>query len=508
MNDNQPFLPLRSGLVLAVTLLAFLASWLSFNAGSGLDLFGDEAQYWVWAQQPAFGYYSKPPMVAWAIALTTSVCGNGEFCVRLGSPLAWLLTGLGTFLLGRRLFCAPAFSDAPDSCRNTPLLATLLLLSVPAVTLSASLITTDPFLVMFWVWALLSFTFAITTNRWGHWLATGALAGLGMLSKFNFAFFLPSALLFCALSPAYRHHLKNPRAYAAAALAGVIFSPNILWNAQHHFVSFQHVAEDNAKLSGPLLNPLAMLEFLASQLAVFGPLLFPALLWLGWRALRPALARRQTPPVAELLLWCFIAPLFLFIVVLSLISKADPHWISPIYPLAALLLAERLRHKGRAVLSVSIALHLAVITLFHHYAAAAALAGVELTRRNDPFARLKGWREVGGVVSNAWAAHPHAVLLTDDRKLTAELYYYVTPHPFGRLVKWNFDQAINDHFELTTRAEDHPGAPFLYVTLREPSADILSRFRSVTPLEETVAYSGPSATRTVRLFLLQDRHPE
>lgn len=32
-----------------------------------LELYPDEAQYWLWSRTPDFGYYSKPPMVAWAI---------------------------------------------------------------------------------------------------------------------------------------------------------------------------------------------------------------------------------------------------------------------------------------------------------------------------------------------------------------------------------------------------------------------------------------------------------
>ncbi|MEO0674467.1 MAG: hypothetical protein AAFY32_05610, partial [Pseudomonadota bacterium] len=37
---------------------------------SQLDLGPDETQYWFWAQSPAFGYFSKPPMIAWLIGAT------------------------------------------------------------------------------------------------------------------------------------------------------------------------------------------------------------------------------------------------------------------------------------------------------------------------------------------------------------------------------------------------------------------------------------------------------
>ena len=58
--------------------------WLAFQTAG---LYPDEAQYWFWSRHLALGYYSKPPLVAWLIALTTGLFGNGEFAVRLSAPL-------------------------------------------------------------------------------------------------------------------------------------------------------------------------------------------------------------------------------------------------------------------------------------------------------------------------------------------------------------------------------------------------------------------------------------
>src|ERR1700730_18281913 len=68
--------------VAAITGLRLL--WLALQPA---DLFPDEAQYWVWSQQLAPGYYSKPPLLAWLIALTTGLFGDSEFAVRLSAPL-------------------------------------------------------------------------------------------------------------------------------------------------------------------------------------------------------------------------------------------------------------------------------------------------------------------------------------------------------------------------------------------------------------------------------------
>ncbi|MES1200186.1 MAG: glycosyltransferase family 39 protein, partial [Pseudomonadota bacterium] len=80
---------------LDTTTLAFLAltiALVSLRIGglmiSPLNLQADEAQYWAWSRNLAFGYFSKPPLIAWAIAGATSLFGEAEWAVRLTAPIA------------------------------------------------------------------------------------------------------------------------------------------------------------------------------------------------------------------------------------------------------------------------------------------------------------------------------------------------------------------------------------------------------------------------------------
>jgi 4-amino-4-deoxy-L-arabinose transferase-like glycosyltransferase len=84
-------------------LLAVGALWLATLHLAGLDLGPDEAQYWWWSRDVAWGYFSKPPLIAWLIALTTAVCGDTAFCVRLASPVLHLVTATILVLVGRTL---------------------------------------------------------------------------------------------------------------------------------------------------------------------------------------------------------------------------------------------------------------------------------------------------------------------------------------------------------------------------------------------------------------------
>src|SRR5258705_8486323 len=69
-----------------------------------LELYPDEAQYWLWSRALDFGYYSKPPVIAWAIWATTSLGGDAEPWVRLSAPLFQAGAALIVFAIARRLY--------------------------------------------------------------------------------------------------------------------------------------------------------------------------------------------------------------------------------------------------------------------------------------------------------------------------------------------------------------------------------------------------------------------
>jgi len=121
--------------LLSVRFLAlFVAPW---------GLHGDEAQYWAWSQEPAFGYFSKPPMIAWVIAATTSLFGNAEWAVRLSAPFLHIATSLMIFLTARRFFDA-----------KVGFWAALIYALMPAVWLSSYIMSTDAALLLCWAAAL------------------------------------------------------------------------------------------------------------------------------------------------------------------------------------------------------------------------------------------------------------------------------------------------------------------------------------------------------------------
>ena len=161
------------------------------------------------------------------------------------------------------------------------------------MSLSVYVISTDAALLPCWAAALYAFVRARESDGRGWWIAAGVAAGLGLLAKYAMVYWLISALGFVLLVPGERRHLRP--LLGAAGVAALIYAPNLWWNWSNGFVSYLHV-RDNADLSRHFVNPAAFLEFLGSQFAVAGPLLFAALLAM---LARPRLLRGAARPPAR-----------------------------------------------------------------------------------------------------------------------------------------------------------------------------------------------------------------
>src|SRR3954469_3268485 len=86
-------------IVAAVTIVRLVGLALS-----DVDLFFDESQYWAGSRELAFGYFSKPPLLAWLIAGAELVCGSSEACIRAPAPIFYFGTSMVTYLIAEALY--------------------------------------------------------------------------------------------------------------------------------------------------------------------------------------------------------------------------------------------------------------------------------------------------------------------------------------------------------------------------------------------------------------------
>lgn len=451
-----------------------------------LNLSFDEAQYWFWAQHLGFGYFSKPPLIAWVIALTTQACGEGEACVKLGSPLAYLVSSLALFVLGRELY-------GP----RVGFWAALTFVTLPAVALSSMIISVDPFLLLFWALAMVALVRAIATDSWRWWLTLGVTIGLGLLAKYAMALFVLSLFVYLLWSPKRRCLLRRPGPWLALGVGVALLAPNLVWNAQNQFVTFAHT-KANANLGRLLFHPLKAAEFIGSQFLVFGPLLFGALLGII------ATTRRL---VAEderaRLLLAFILPAATIMSVESFLSRANANWAAPIYVTATVLVVAWAVERDKMwLVRGSLVLHLlAAVTLYHGESLAKSV-GIGLTAKTDVAKRVRGWDKIGQSVGQIWARNPDTRLLFDHRRVMTTLMYYVRPHPFNA-VKWNESGRIFDHFDLTADLARSPRGSFLLIT-EEPNADHVAPWFARSELLTVIRVPlYPDYAREVRVFRVE-----
>jgi 4-amino-4-deoxy-L-arabinose transferase-like glycosyltransferase len=413
--------------------------------------------------------------LAWVIALTTGLGGDGEFWVRLAAPLAHAGTALAVYLLAARAF------DARTAFWSGIAYATL-----PAVFLSATLISTDVFLLLFWAWGLYGLWQGLATGCWRWWLLCGGNVGLALLAKYAAIAFWPSMLLALACVPAYRHWLRRPHPYAALLLSFAILAPNLWWNAQHDFVTFRHTG-DNANISqGVHLEAGELAAFVGGQFGVMGPVLFLVLLLLlARRPWRQETAMPDGQQNACRLLLHFSWPLLAVMSVQALLSRANANWAAAVYVAATVLVVAWLVHRGKMRwLYLSTGLHCAVAVV----AFSLPLLPLALPGKMDPFRRIKGYDQLVTAVAAVQARFPDTAILADDRMLTALLMYYGRDGRLPVVVKWNGDTAANDYYEMTTNIRQ--ADRYLLVT-RDPPTGIAPRFRHATQVADLTIPTNP-----------------
>jgi 4-amino-4-deoxy-L-arabinose transferase-like glycosyltransferase len=455
---SAPEIPDRTWTVWAIAISVLIAFTRVIALGnSPLDLLPDEAQYWSWSRHLAFGYFSKPPFIAWLIAGTTKLGGNAELFVRLGAPLLHAATGIVLCFLGRAMFSA-----------RVGFVAAVLYATLPGVSFSGLVISTDAPLLFFWALGLLSAWHLMKTPGWLWAARLGVALGLGVLSKYAMAYFVVGLAVYLAFG--WRDRVVGLGRYlgGAAVIGAVILAPNVVWNAVHGWATVGHTAANaNWREGGLHLRETA--EFAAAQFGVFGPVLFVALL------LRLALLRRQPPDDRERFLLAFAIPVLVLMVLQSGLSRAHANWAAVSYVSATVLLAAWFDRLGRAwPVYLALGTQIAAFALFT-LAFAGALA-TPLPKSVDILHQMRGWRSLADMVWRKMGGMPPGTsVAADDREVMAELDFYMRGRPFP-LVMATGSGAPGNQYELENAVTADTGAHALLVARYPDRHDILDRF--------------------------------
>ncbi len=377
---------------------------------SPIDLNFDEAQYWAWSRSFEWGYFTKPPMVAWMIAATTAIFGDAEWAVRLGAPLAHAVTAIMCYLIGRSMFGGWA-----------GFWAGLGWLTIPGVFFSSFIISTDVFLLPCWAFGLFAFWRFINTRAWGWAAAVGVAIGLGLQAKYAMLYF-PACMALAAwwVKPA-RDALTNWRWVPIALIALALIAPNIIWNAQNGFVTAAHTAENLDANPTNLFNLDELGEFIGSQALLVGVVMFFALIGLYWRAAR----RPATLSDEDKLLLAFILPTMIVVTTIAFVTRANANWAVVSFVGAIVWIAGRLMTTkiGQRVLVGAVAFNIVFGAIVAYAPFRPELATM--------FKNVRGsmaWEETAREIALRAAGQPgeapFTAVLVDDRATYFALQYY------------------------------------------------------------------------------------
>lgn len=415
-------------------LLILAIHWMNQYIGT-YGLMFDEAQYWFWGKHPAWGYYSKPPVIAWLIGASTAIFGDGNFGAKMLSPILAVATGGMLYATALRM----------KYTERTAAWVLVTYITLPVVTGNSMFFTTDVPLRFFWAVAMYGIISAWNTKQARYWVLAGIAAGLGLLSKYTMVAFAASALLAMLSSRDLRPQLAKPWPWLAAAVALLVLVPNLLWNTHHHFVTFTHT-NDNVFSKSVQIYPEDMLGFMGAQFGMFGPILLIALI-------QGLLEIRQKRDERACLMHWFVWPLACIGGVVSLLAGAQAHWISPVYLAGTLIVVPWLLDRRPVWLQVSLGLHLVVLVLF--YLAPTFIPYLSL--KKDPLARAFVWNQLAGEVRPFIEKYPDAVIMTNERKIAAAFTYQLRDIRGWKepVYKWRAPKTnVHDHYDLLSQEKD------------------------------------------------------
>ena len=363
----------------ALIIFAFAA--LHLHLALRFPLAPDETYYWEWSRRPAWGYYDQGPMIAWWIRAGCFLFGETQLGIRAPIIVAFALTQVFIYLLAR------------DLAGFRPAILALALSGITPMALAGGFIATyDPLVALFWAASLYFATRAVFHDSRPAWLALGVCFGLGMLSKHTMVLLAPCLLLFL-LHYAQRRWLRRAEPYMALAVGLAIYSPNLLWQARHEWVTFDHLFNLTGKGTDHAF-PRRFGDFLGSQVGLITPLVFLgfviALFW-AFRTRHEELGERMR------LLFCASAPVLVLFLLMTAKSKVQANWAVTGWVAPPILFAAWLAHGGIRVRQFGYAAGAlcGLLSILMIVPEIRAMIGVRIPKGWDQMNKLYGGRILG-----------------------------------------------------------------------------------------------------------------
>jgi len=481
------------------TLIVLSLFRIYFILHGPLDLTPDEAHYWEWSRRLDLSYYSKGPMIAYLIAISTWIFGDNSFGVRIFAVVCSFLSSIFVCKITKKFFD-----------EKTGFLSGIIFQFMPIFTTFGVIFTIDSPFILFWIISIYIFLLALE-NQKKWWLLLGIVIGFGLLTKYTMAFFYLCMFVYLIKGKKFllptqfstENHLKNPYIYFSILISIIVFLPVIIWNIQHDFVTLKHTAGQAHVFDGLKISLKYFLEFIGSQFVVVTPLIFILGLYF---IIKPG--RLNINLAVKWFLISFSMPVFLFFLVKSIQGKVQPNWAMTAYVPFVIVLSYALKEKFHKKLVLS-----SIIIAFIFMVANFALPYLNLPAKIDPTARFKGWKELAETVSEIrkeLEKNSRVIIFSDKYQISSELAFYLKDKPkvycipFGRRMnQYDLWESINSELEYSATTNLNRktinGIYIVYGKKNSPKPQVSAAFEKCEP-EYFTAYKKNVKIKDYTIF--------
>jgi 4-amino-4-deoxy-L-arabinose transferase-like glycosyltransferase len=357
----------------------------------------DELYFVAAGQHLAWGYADQGPLTPLIARAMTELAGDSLTVLRLPSALAAATTVLLTALLAREL----------GGSRRAEVLAAACGAVASIVLVTGHWLSTSTFDLLAWTAVTWLVVRAVRTGSDRLWLVAGFVLGVGLLNK-PLPAFLAVGLAAGVLIAGPRRLLRNPYVWGAAAIALVLWSPWIAWQASN---GWPQLDVSRAIAQGGSTSSEAWWAIVPFQLLLVSPLLAPV-----WIAGLVSLFRD-----AALREFRFIAWAWVVLAVVFMATGGKPYYLAGLLPVlvaAGAIQVDRWLERGRtrirrATVVAVIALSAVVDGIIALPVLPADSLGPVLAM-NEDVGETIGWPELARTVAGAYRGAPGAVILTQN----------------------------------------------------------------------------------------------
>lgn len=401
---NRYFLSLSSILLIKAALVILFILYGTVHLGP------DEAQYWTWSQDLAWGYYSKPPGIAWQIWGGTSLFGNTELGVRF-------LSVIFSFLLSLTVY---AIAMAAGTRPRTAFWAGIVMALSPLGILSSLFATTDVGMVLCWSLACVVMVHALREERAPNYWLLGTIIMCGALFKWPIYLFWGLVIA----SAAYFRYVFSWQLFGGVAISLLGLLPSVIWNVQNEWATFRHVG--TAVFTDKQQGQGNFFDFFGAQVALLSPIFF-GLLLCAWGHLM-----RHRKTISAPMLFCGGSSLVILAtyLIVALFKKMQGNWSVFVYPTAIVFMcwyacewisSGKQWLRGGLIVSLILSLFLLFVPSMQSQS---ILSSVRIPYSMNAFRQNVGWEHLSPILTARGYDPKEHFLFGDKYQMSSLLSFY------------------------------------------------------------------------------------